>query len=166
MVLFKKYFLFINDDITKKQMDEVIEKVNINLEQDNSIWYLTYDGFATDEKYFLSFEIRKGVPRFGDERFFSFRNSQFQFEKKYFDLNNKKIRCSKMPDDFVMLSTNDNKKYKIKRGLKLYCYTKNISSEDFKYLFDTLNIELDKIGCSIKKIKVETNNLVPMKNPN
>jgi len=159
-------FLYITDDITKKQMDMVIKNVNDKLDHDDSIWYMRYDGHSTDTKYWVSFEVKSGRKPVGKELediFFSFRISSFQYKDKYVDINNKLNLIKDATEDTYILTKNQNYYNKIRNGLNLYMYSKNLSRDDFKYLLDIFNNELYKVGGSIIRKIREYNNLESIK---
>lgn len=137
--------LFITNDITKKQIDNIIVNVNKKLELNNHYknWYLRYDmPDLKDYKYFLSFESR------GDNQFLSFRISHFQYKNKCVKLNNYDLKYTDMPDDYVVLSLQNGDK---RNGLNIFPYSKlDLYDVDFMYLRNILNDELKTIGCNIK----------------
>ena len=134
----------------------IIKNVNDKLDKDDSIWYMRYDGHSRDVKYWVSYEVKwDGKPK-GQEwqdKFFSLRISAFQFKDKYVDINNKNNLIKDAPNDTYILTKNSNYNKKRRKGLNLYMYTKNVSKNDFKYLLDTFNNELYKVGSSIIRKK-------------
>jgi len=139
----EKNLLFIANDITKKQIDNIIVNVNKKLELNNKNWYLRYDmPDLKDYKYFLSFESRV------DNQFLSFRNSRFQYKNKCVKLNNKDLKYTDMPDDYVVLSLQNGDK---RNGLNIFTYSKlDLYDIDEMYLRNILNDELKTIDCNIK----------------
>ena len=156
------YYLHITDDITKGQIDMIIEKVNDKLDKDDSIWYMRYDGIAPDAKYWVSFEVKRGMKPLGQElkeKFFSLRISRFQFKDKYVDINNKNNLIKDAPKDSYILTKNENYYNKKRNGLNLHLYNSNISCNDFKYLLYTFKNELDNVGASIIRKKTGNSKL-------
>lgn len=148
MVRTQHYFLHITDDITKKQMDLIIDKLNEKLNNDNSIWYIRYDGHSVDNKYWVSYEIKPSGQEQQD-KFFSLRISSFQYKNKYLDIHNNLNQIEELPDDTYILTKNRNYYNRKRDGLNLYLYSKNVNTDEIKYLLDIFNNELNKIGASI-----------------
>ena len=75
MVRYPHHFINITENITKKQIDMVIDKVNNRLNNENSKWYLRYDGNSVDTKYWVSYEVKRDDGALGQEQdiFFSLR---------------------------------------------------------------------------------------------
>ena len=152
-------FIHITDDITKKQMDIVIQKLNDRLNKENSNWFIRYDGHSVDTKYWVSYEIKPSGQEQQD-KFFSFRISSFQYKNKYVEIHNKYNQLEELPDDSYILTKNE-KYYNRKRdGLNLYLYSKNVNTDEIKYLLDIFNNELNKVGASIIMKLRESDKLV------
>ena len=163
MVRTHHYFLHITDDITKKQMNLVIDKLNDKLNNDNSIWYIRYDGHSVDTKYWVSYEVKRNDDALGQEqqdKFFSLRISSFQYKDKYVDIYNNLNQIKDTPDDSYILTKNGNYYNRKRDGLNLYLYSKNVNTDEIKYLLDTFNNELNKVGASIIMKIRESNKLV------
>ena len=137
----------------------VIDKVNNRLNNENSKWYLRYDGNSVDTKYWVSYEIKPSGQEQQD-KFFSFRISSFQYKDKYLDINNNVNQLEELPDDSYILIKNGNYYNRKKNGLNLYLYSKNVNTDEIKYLLDTFNNELNKVGASIIMKIRESNKLV------
>ena len=159
MVRYPHHFINITENITKKQMDMVIDKVNNRLNNENSKWYMKYDGNSVDTKYWVSYEIKPSGQEQQD-KFFSFRISSFQYKDKYLDINNNVNQLEELPDDSYILIKNGNYYNRKKNGLNLYLYSKNVNTDEIKYLLDTFNNELNKVGASIIMKIRESNKLV------
>jgi hypothetical protein len=164
MVRCPHYLLNITENITKKQMDMVIDKVNNRLNKENSKWYMKYDGNSVDTKYWVSYEIKSNGEAMGQEQdiFFSLRISAFQYKDKYIDIHNNINQIKELPDDTYILTKNGNYHNKILRGLNIYLYHKNISSYEIKQLLGILNKELNKFEVYIIRKVVECNRLVDL----
>jgi len=163
MVKCPHYFLHTTENITKKQMDMVIDKVNNRLNIENSKWYMRYDGNSVDTKYWVSYEVKRNGEALGQEPqdiFFSLRISSFQYKDKYIDINNKLNLIKDAPDDSYILTKNGNYNNRKRDGLNLYLYSKNVNMDDIKHLLDIFNNELNKVGASIIMKIRESNNLV------
>lgn len=162
MVRYPHHFINITENITKKQMDMVIDKVNNRLNNENSKWYLRYDGNSVDTKYWVSYEVKRDDGALGQEQdiFFSLRISAFQFKTKYVDIHNNLNQIKELPDDTNILTKNGNYYNRKTYGLNLYLYHKNITSYEIRHLLDILNKELNKIGVYIIRKVVECNRLV------
>ena len=161
MVRYPHHFINITENITKKQMDMVIDKVNNRLNIENSKWYMRYDGNSVDTKYWVSYEIKRDDGALGQEQdiFFSLRISAFQYKTKYVDINNNLNQIKELPDDTYILTKNGNYYNRKTYGLNLYLYHKNISQYEIRHLLDILNKELNKIGVYIIRKIVESNRL-------
>ena len=166
MVRYPHHFINITENITKKQIDMVIDKVNNRLNNENSKWYLRYDGNSVDTKYWVSYEVKRDDGELGQEQdiFFRLRISAFQFKTKYVDIHNNLNQIKELPDDTNILTKNGNYYNRKTYGLNLYLYHKNISSYEIRHLLDILNKELNKIGVYIIRKVVECNRLVDLNN--
>ena len=165
MVRYPHYFIHITENITKKQMDMVIDKVNNRLNIENSKWYMRYDGNSVDTKYWVSYEVKRNDEALEQEPqdiFFSLRISHYQYKDKYVDIHNKLTQIKELPDDTYILTKNGNYHNKILRGLNIYLYHKNISSYEIKQLLGILNKELNKFEVYIIRKVVECNRLVDL----
>ena len=161
MVRYPYHFINITENITKKQMDMVIDKVNNRLNNENSKWYMKYDGNSVDTKYWVSYEIKNNGEAMGQEQdiFFSLRISAYQYKDKYIDIHNNINQIKELPDDTYILTKNGNYHNRKTYGLNLYLYHKNISQYEIRHLLDILNKELNKIGVYIIRKIVESNRL-------
>lgn len=145
--------LFINRNITKKEMDELIINVNNKInKQDNSIndWILQYEKEGKLKNNFLSFEV-KDTSKYEENTFYSLRNYEFQFPKKYITLHNDEYEWINMPPDYNILSLIGfgNKK----NGIILFQYSNACDKIIYTKLLKILNEELEKLGAKIIMVK-------------